>query len=132
MKSLLFPNPRREVGSIAEISEYIGTDFPEIAGKTPAICAVIASGGGVFCGEVRYTDGSTFRACPINRDISGMYGGVLLSVQSISGTDVKLFRLENRLYATFFRHGLSCCYYSSNTEDETSALTAVLNIIISL
>ncbi len=105
-------NPITELKDETELEAEIGVK-PILLDKEVAVYQLITTDKYPI-GEVRYTDGSTYRVSKTNLDISGVYGGKKIDKDDTNKIDIEYFSMEDKNYATWRNGEYSYAYITNN------------------
>ena len=118
-KLMEIANPLTEVKSVSEMQVYLGYEVPIIEDKEVAKYYVIGEGKYATHGRVIYSDKAQFEIEKSNSDVSGIYGGVKQTEESIGGTKVIIYTYEDLIYGVWQYGEYSYSYSVVNTDQNT-------------
>ena len=99
-------NPLVQVTSVADMEQMLDFTVPVLDKEVKAYF-VIVSGGHGDIGRISYADGGEFRVRYGSGDVSGIYGGVQQSADTVNGTAVAYYAYENTRYALWEKGGFT-------------------------
>jgi hypothetical protein len=99
-------NPLVEVASAQEMEAKLGYKVP-VLDKAVDTYIVLVVNGTAQQGRIRYADGASFDMKQGTGDVSGIYGGVTESTETISGVAVSFLRFEDTRYAIWEKDGFT-------------------------
>ena len=107
-------NPMVEVSSVVKMEEMLDFSIPMLD-KDVETYIVLVYDSYPQMGRVYYADGSLFSIKYGQEDVSGIYGGILDSSETLNGVQVDFYHYESTRYARWEKDGFSC----SLTGDES-------------
>lgn len=110
-------SPIMEVESVEEMESYLDFKVPTL-NKDVGTYIVMIYDGYPEMAQIDYADGSCFRMKYGTGDISGFYGGIQEKEESVDGTTIKYFSLDETRYAIWENDGFTYSLSGGNNLEE--------------
>lgn len=118
-------NPIISVESVEEMEGYLDFRVP-VLNKEAETYSVLVVDSYPTMGQIRYTDGSSFRMQYGNGDISGIHGGSFVETKDVDGVKVEFYKYADTSYAIWEQNGFTFSYTYTDGDDDVEKTIRLL------